>query len=355
MLRLSRLLAGSLLLTLFATAPSSTSYTLKAYEFGSGGNTSSDGTYSLNGTSGGQTGPALSSTQYGIKPGEKSVQTASVPPAPALTNPSGAFYNKLNLVINNTGNTASDTKFLIAISSNSFTTTYYVQPDHTVSTTTTPVIGDYQTYANWGGASGVSIVALTPNTPYQVKVSALQAGFTGSAFGPATGVVNTALATITFSLATSLTATPPFAVGFNSLASGTVFSGTATILATISTNAYNGGDIYVRDASNGLFSQADNAPLTSASTDLTSAQSGYGAIVTGTTQSSGGPLASSSPYNGTGNIVGALTTTLQSVASTPGPIGAGTATITLKAKASTITNAASDYADTLTLVAGMQF
>jgi hypothetical protein len=336
---------------LFATAPTSTNYTLKSYDIGTGGGSSSSTSYRLNGVSGTQNGAKSTSTNYGTQPGTTPTVNANVPPAPTLTNPS-SYTDKLQLVLA-AGSNPSDTKFAIAISPDSFSTiTRYVKADHSIGTTLTAA--DYQTYSAWGGASGFLILGLTGSTVYTVKVKAMQGDFSETAYGP-TATAATAGAMLTFGLTTTLTSTPPFAMSFASLAPGSVFNADADATLSLTTNANLGGSIYIKDSNNGLLSSTAAYTLSSTSTDLTSGARGYGAIVTAASQSSGGPIAASAPYNGTGNNVGVISSSLRELANTSAAVTGASLTVRLKAKTDITVPSSSDYADTLTFVAAMQF
>lgn len=336
-------------LILFAAAPSSTNYTLKTYDIGSGGGTSTSGNYGMQGGAGSQSGSAQSSTTYGIQSDGKGVMNVAVPPAPTLTNPS-AYYDRLKLVLS-TGSSPSDTKYLIAVSTDNFATTRYVQTDNSLGAS--QAITNYQTYSAWGGSSGFLIVGLSASTTYQVKVKALQGKYTGSAFSPVASA-STVAPSVSFSLTTTLTSTPPFTVGFG-LTSGSVVNGNANALIGLTSNANNGGAVYVHDTNSGLYSTLANTTISSVSADLSSTSSGYGAQVASVGQTSGGPMAAQSPFNGSGSIVGGLTTSLQHLVTTTSPVTGGTATLFLKAKVAALTPSASDYADTVTLIAAMNF
>lgn len=336
---------------LFAASPSSTNYILRNYDLGSGGTGSSSSTsYKLNGVSGSQSGSLQTSTNYDQSSGHQNVQNAAVPAAPTVSNPS-SYYDRLKVVLN-VGTDPTDTKYLIAVSSDNFVTSYYVQTDNSISTNVS--LTNYQTYTAWGSASGFTMLGLLPSTTYQVKVKALQGNFSGSAFGP-TGSAATVAPSLTLSLTTTLTASPPFSVNFTSLTAGSVVNGDADAILGITSNAVNGGNIYLESTNAGLHSNAAGTTVNSATANLTSASSGYGAQVTTATQSSGGPLTSQSPYNGSSNNVGGLTNSLQMLLSTGGPITTGSATIRLMAKVDAITPSASDYSDTLTFVAAMNY
>lgn len=343
------LLVGGLL-GLFSAVPTSTNYTLKSYDFGTGGGTTSSTNYKLNGVSGTQTSTTQTSTTYSNNSGEVPTQNANVPPAPTFTNPS-SYYNQLKLIVA-TGNNPTDTKYLIAISSDGFVTTKYVQTDNSIGTSLS--ISNYQSYAAWGGASGFLVLGLSPSTTYQVKLKAIQGNFSESAYGP-TASAATVATSLSFSVATTLTATPPFPVGFNSLSAGSVFSGDADASLTISTNATSGGVVYVVSKNGGLNSTLAGSSIASASADLSVVAKGYGAQVIATGQVSGGPLVSQAPFNGASNNVGVLTTALQNILASSGPVTTGTATVRLKAKADAITPSSTDYGDTVTFVAAMTF
>jgi hypothetical protein len=341
-----RALVMSLLL---AATPASANYTLKAYELGGGAGSGSSTNYALKGGAGGVNGKLASAT-YALPAGVQASRSAAVPAAPTLVNQSSS-YNKLHLTLNNSGFTA-DVKFLIAISTDNFTTTNYIQLDNTVGS---PVsISNYQLYTAWGGSSGFDIVGLTNGTTYKVKVAALHGSATGSSFGP-TATAATLAPTATFALETSLTVTPPFGVAFTSLPAGAVTSGNATITGTVSTNASGGGNFVITDSNSGLNSPSKSFTLASATTDLSSANSGYGVRVSNTSQSSGAAMTSSSPFNGSTNNVGAISGTAQQFTTWNGPVTTGASTLSLLAKSSTLTPASSDYADVITISLSLVF
>jgi len=346
---MQKMLGLFLTMTLFAAVPSSTNYTLKTYDIGSGGGTSTSGNYGLQGGAGNQSGSVQSSSTYGAQSDGRGVMNVAVPPAPALTNPAN-YYDRLKLVVA-TGGNPSDTKYLIAVSTDNFATTKYVQTDNSLGAS--QALANYQTYSAWGGSNGFLIVGLSASTTYQVKVKAIQGSYTGSGFGPAASA-STVAPSVTFSLTTTLTSTPPFAVNFG-LTTGSVTNGSANAIIGLTSNANNGGAVYVRDNNSGLYSTLANTTIASASTDLASASSGYGAQVLSVGQSSGGPVTAQSPFNGSASNVGALTTSLQPIIASSNPVVSGSATIQLKAKVAALTPSATDYADTITLITAMNF
>jgi hypothetical protein len=339
----------AVLLSLLAAVPTSANYTLKTYDFGNGAGAGSSSNYALKGSTGGNNG-VLSSSTYTLPAGIRASTTAAVPPAPTLTNPNSA-YDRLHLVLGVSG-FPTDTKYLIAISSDDFVTTKYVQLDNTIGTGVS--VANYQTYAAWGGASGFDILGLANGATYKVKIAALQGSATGSAFGP-TASAATLAPSVTFGLQTSLTATPPFSVAFTSLPAGQVTSGNATVTSTVTTNALGGGSLIITDQNTGLTSVTKSFTLASTTADLGVAGSGYGGQVTSASQSGGGPISATSPFNGGGNSVGGLSTSQQAFASWGNPITAGSAVFSLTAKSTTLTPASTDYADVITISLSLLF
>jgi hypothetical protein len=119
-----------------------------------------------------------------------------------------------------------------------------------------------------------------------------------------------------------------------------------------------GGQVYIYGSAAGLKSTA--APgtytITSTTADLGTASEGFGARVSASGQSSGGPFNSVSPFdNTTGDNIGGVGTSVAVILSSSGSLVAGNATIVLKAKSSSITPSASDYSDILTLIAAANF
>jgi hypothetical protein len=346
---LAGIFGGTLLL--FA-GPSSSNYNLKSYDFGNGGTEDSSSTnYNVDGTAGAQSGDKATSTNFSVKSGENPTQDANVPLKPTLTNPDG-YYDRLKLVLD-PGSSPSDTKYLIAISSDGFTTTRYVQTDNSIGASYT--ITNYQTYTSWGGASGFFITGLSQSTLYEVKVRAMQGSFSESGFSPLSDAVATVTPSMSFGVSTTLTGTPPFLVGFASLTPNLVFAGDADGTLSLSSNAKIGGTVYIRSLNGGLTSTNASHTVTSASTDLTSASTGYGAQVVTATQATGGPFSAVAPFNVAGNNIGALSTSLQEVLTSSSPVFGASATIRFKAKVNFDTPAETDYADTVTVVAAMNY
>ena len=229
------LLASTLV---FAELPSSTNYKIQSYGFGAGGIASSSSqTFNLFGIAGELESASSSSQNYNIGSGLTFLLKANVPPAPTFTNPSNN-YDRLKFVLSTDGN-PTDTTYAIAISEDNFATDIrYIKSDNTVGTTLAAT--DWQSYANWGGASGEYVTGLDQAQTYYIKVKAKRGNYTESEYGPAASVATTN-ASLTFSIDSA-------AVTFSNLNSGNSFtdSSKSTVLTT-STNAYNGYIINARE------------------------------------------------------------------------------------------------------------
>lgn len=342
----------SLSLVMLAALPSSTNYKLNNYSFGSGGTSGSTSTnYGLNATAGEQSGTTQTGTTYKNGPGEKYTQNAGVPTI-TLTNPA-TYYNKLLATVV-PGSAASDTLFAVAISTDNFTTTNYVKSDNTVTATLTYPT-DYRTYAGWGSGSGTLIIGLTPSTTYYVKVKAMQGKYTESAYGPVVSVA-TSPPTLTFTITTDTLPTPPFSISFATLTPGSVITATDKANIGLDTNAEYGGIVYVAGQNGGMTSALSGGTIAATTGDLAALSSGFGLQVATVGQTSGGPMVATSPFNGSAQNVGSASTTYSTIfTSTGAPVFSGTGAFYLKAKSSNTTPAATDYTETLTLVAAASF
>lgn len=353
MLMLGKFLAGLLVgLHFFAVQPSTNNYLLQDYGFGNGGGVTGTSNYSLEGIAGEVSGQDMSSDNYGLGSGLLEAQMANVPTI-SLGNPDSS-PSKLHLVLDPQNN-PSDALFAIAISTDSFVTTSYVQNDGTVGA----VLGfeDYQTYAAWGSGSGSDIIGLASNTTYQVKARAFTGEFTESGYGPASSAATSDI-TLTFDIDVSASDTetgPPYAVAFGDLLPATVTDGPSKVWLDIETSAGSGVRVFILSANAGLSSSTAGYTITSASGDLSALSEGFGARGDTATQSGGGPLAFESPYNGALNNIGIIDGSYRPLLSSVAALDAGRSSMILKAKATATTPAAMDYADLYTLVAAASF
>lgn len=265
-LKIALLLLGTLLIsTTVHAGPESTTYELKEYGFGAGGTSGTDSSnYSLFGTAGEIDAGQLSSTNYTANGGLIFTIITNVPAVPSFTNPSNN-YDRLEFIIAS-GSNPTDANFAIAISSDDFVTTEYIQDDDTVG----PALGseDWQTYANWGSASGEYVTGLTPGTTYKIKVKAKQGNYTETQYS-ATASVATAQPSLTFGIDSA-------SVTFSSLYSGNSWTDASkTTVLNTSTNAYNGYSIYAHETQ-ALTNGAATIPDYASSNASPSTWSGYG-------------------------------------------------------------------------------
>lgn len=338
----------------FLVMPASTTYQLKDFGFGTGGaGNATSGSYSMEALTGEQSNNKLTGTTYNLGSGLAYTNQANVPVAPTFVN-DGNYYSKLHLTINVSSN-PTDTKYAIAISSDDFITTEYVQDDNRIGSTLG--LEDYRTYSSFGSGSGFLILGLANNTTYKVKVKAWQGKFTETGYGP-TASAATIGATLTFDIDVSAIDTEtgsPFTTGFGDLLPATVTTSGEKIWVDFVTNAENGGTVFVSGTNSGLRSSSINYTISAVTNNLTSVAEGYGAQGTSATQSSGGPFALDSDYNVSGTTVATIDATVREIFATSAPVVGGRGSFQLKAKASAVTPAAGDYQETLTVVSAANF
>lgn len=331
--------------------PASTTYEIHDFGFGSGGSSIIDsGNYSLNGITGEVSGSKNIGSTYNLGPGLEFTQQSNVSSAPTFTN-AGNWYNKLNFIID-TGNNPSDTLFAIAISTDDFVTTNYIQADDTIGTS--PV---YQTYTNWGGASGENVIGLDPSTTYKIKTKAVQTKYTETEFSAAASATTDA-STLSFDIDTSSSDTEtaaPYSVDLGQLTVGSTTTATNRIWLDLDTNAESGGSIFIYDLNNGLTSALTGYTIAGYTGTLTSLTEGYGLRVSSFAASSG-TMQVVSPFTSSILSIAAPSTTIQTILNSAGaPVSGGRVSIQVKAKPSGLAPAASDYTDTLTIVASGTF
>jgi hypothetical protein len=354
---ISLLLSGGIILPLFGTLPSTNTYELNSYGFGSGGTANSTtGNFALEGITGEASGQPQNTGNFSTLPGFNQTQQANVPTV-AVTNPS-SYYDKLHFVINQQSN-PTDALYALQVKVNDVTCNYssgtiqYVKSDNTLGNTL--ALTDYQTYSTWGGSGGANAIGLAANTTYCIRAKATQGKFTESAYGPSSSAA-TVGQSISFCLYTTSCGSGN-TVSFGSLPVNTPTSGGTTIKTDLATNADFGGNVYIYGANGGLKSPRLSFTIGSATADLASASQGFGAQVPSSpTVTTGGPLTAVSPYlfvNSTS--VGAIGTTAAVILTSSNPLTGGNAVTNLIAKTSNTTPSASDYTETITYIAAASF
>lgn len=324
-----------------ASLSSSTHYSLNSYAVGSGGTNSAASTTYHAQANVGEISGSTSSTHYNAKTGAIQAEQLSVPLAPSLSNGSGTFYNEL-LVTVTTTNEPSDATYAIAVSSNSFVTTYYVQTNGTLGSS--PV---YQSYTAWNSGSGTYIIGLSNSTTYQAEVSAMQGQYTNTELGAAASSTTTA-PSITFSVS-------PTSISLGNLTAGSVITSGTNITASLTTDAEAGANVFVRGLNGGLHSSTKLYTINGTTGNLASLSEGFGLQGVSAGQSSGGPLSLVGPYNLSANNVGTDSTTFNEILTTPNEVTTGSSTIELQAKSASTDPAGTDYSETLTFSASASF
>ena len=136
----------------------------------------------------------------------------------------------------------------------------------------------------------------------------------------------------------------------------TVTDSPVRVWVSLDTNAESGGFVYVDGQNAGLKSAAANYTIAAVTGDLGALAEGFGVQGASVAQTSGGPLALDSPYNGAAGNVGVEDTTIRQVFDTSAaPIVGGRGSFILVAKTKPLTPAAPDYTEILTAIAAGSF
>lgn len=329
----------------------SSNYQVVNPEFSSGGNSSSSTNYSTTQTIGGNDNSRSTSTNYNGIFGFLFQAYPGIPGAPTLTNTGGNLYNSLAFVLN-TGNNKSDTNYAIAISPDSFVTTYYVQANDTLGTSAV-----WQTYTNWGGASGQTITGLSPSTTYTIKAKARFGVNTESGFS-ATASAATVAPSISFSVSgvslgtlvagvTTTIGTSANAISFATLPVGTAVVAAQTI--SVTTNATGGytttifQDGNLRNSINQIQPvSASNASPAAWPTGITTSAFGYHTTAT--------PLCTGTLTRfSSNNTYAAATTTPTEIACSTAPVTAATTSIVYQLQIGNLQQAGT-YSNTITYI-----
>ncbi|QQS22947.1 hypothetical protein IPM19_00015 [bacterium] len=167
----------------------STNYQVEGGTFDGGGESSSSTNYTSRESIGDLSSEGSNSTNFNIFAGFIRPAYPGVPGTPTLVNTGGTMYDSLDFVVSTGVGQQSDTMYAIAISTDDFATTNFIQADDTVGPNEA-----WQTYTSWGGGSGETVVGLTPGLTYKIKVKASY-GSGSDAGDTETGYSQTASAT----------------------------------------------------------------------------------------------------------------------------------------------------------------
>lgn len=214
--------------------------------------------------------------------------------------------------------------------------------------------------------------ALTLGNLYCFNWTNTAAALQVAAAGNYTGTVAAGSDSGSFSTSTiandqiSVSATVPQAFTFSlsgntdalgTLSSGSVANSSTPRFASIDTNAASGWQVWAKDSSAGLHSTAASYTVSSTAGSNATLTAGSEGFVTGVTTSQvGGAGVISVPagFVGGANKGGGLDTTLRTMASSTGTAQTAHVTLTNNVSISTLTPAANDYTDVITVVgAGM--
>lgn len=234
----------------FAQTLNSTNYNVEDSAINGGGESSSSTNYSSSDSIDSIESGDSSSTNYKNPSGFQPGAYPGVPATPTLTNTGGVLYNSLDFIVATGSGQQTDTTYAIAISSDNFVTTYFIQTDDTLGS-----VEAWQDYTGWSSGTGERVTGLAPSTTYKIKVKASY-GSGSNAADSESGYSQTASATTSApsltvsiagvssgntiaSLTTTVTSTATN-IGFGSLTVGDAFPNIAAQSITVTTNASGG-------------------------------------------------------------------------------------------------------------------
>jgi hypothetical protein len=338
----------------------STNYNIEDATLDGGGEPSSSTNYSSRDSISSEESGDSSSTNYKNPSGFQTAAYPGVPATPTLTNTGGTLYNSLDFVVATGDGQQSDTTYAIAISSDDFTTTNFIQTDGTVGTSEA-----WQSYTGWNSGTGERVTGLTPSTTYKIKVKASY-GSGSNAADSESGYSQ---------IASASTSSPSLTVSISGVSSGSTVAGaTTTVTSTVTNIAF--GSLTIGDGSPNVAAQnvtvstnatggytstvAQNQNLTSTNGDTIASVSGTNsspaAFDTGvTTGRFGYHTTDSSLCTGTGNrfssndTYAALTTSHLEIACSTGPVTNEVTTVVYKLVIGNLQEAG-DYQNTVTYI-----
>ncbi|HRI05437.1 MAG TPA: hypothetical protein PLV59_00575 [Candidatus Dojkabacteria bacterium] len=277
-------------------------------------------------------------------------------------------YDRARFEINVQKN-PTDTLYAVQISEDNFATdTRYIDGvTYKPKSANIRTLSDYKTKTDWETES-TNIRGLSSSTQYSIRIVALHGDFTESEPGPSS-TATTASAYISFDIdiadvnGTTAESTPPYLVEFSSsrqlVQTGPAQTAVDLIWMDVSTNALGGFALIHRGTYGGLFSTAENYTIPSDNYDLDGESEGFGIQdfytsqerATGSGNGDLGTINVDTDYNGTTNVVGKVDQVFLRIYSASKPILNGRMGVLLKARASGVTPAASDYTEDITLIA----
>jgi hypothetical protein len=225
---------------------------------------------------------------------------------------------------------------------------------HTLEDIASHDINDYKTKDDWEQTvNGFNLLGLKPNTRYYIKATALKGDFTESIPSVENVSTTTGNPSIYFDididddLGFATETSGPYSVGFGVVSPGIVTNADNNIWIDLQSNSTNGVYSYVESENGGLSSSLANYTIVSNTIDLSSVNQGYGLIAISLSEDALGPLESVSPYNGSGQNVGELSTSPLLMLESTSAILGGRASLGIKLRTDLDTPAGNDYRDRL--------
>ncbi|MBN1916028.1 fibronectin type III domain-containing protein [Candidatus Dojkabacteria bacterium] len=274
----------------------------------------------------------------------------------------GGFYDRAKIVID-TQNNPTDALYGIQISTDNFTTIQYID-GVTRQAGTAKSIANFLTKDQWESFpwDSANIIGLSPNTEYQVRLTALHGDLTESPPSPSVNAT-TQIPSIAFDIDISGDTWPnpdesaaPYSIALGTLTPGEVITAPNRIYLDLGSNIISGISTYISDLNDGLLSNSASNTIPSPSVgnpttvDLSTVSEGFGIKISNINSTTPSSLVRNSNYYNASiqDQVGRLRSTgTDTILTTSSGIYAGRAQIEVKATASFATPPADDYSDNL--------
>lgn len=208
---------------------------------------------------------------------------------------------------------------------------------------------------NWANAAAVTV----KSTPTSTNVGTVTTRTTAPATIDSSDYSTASISDDQIVVSASVPQSFSFALSGNTDALGTLSTGSVSSsptprTATVNTNAKNGWYVWAKDSSTGLNSASAAATIASttpgSNSTLAAGTEGYNTGVTSSQGSGNGTISVPAAFTGGTFTGGGLDTSLRTIAASNGTAGNAVLTLTNNVSIGATTSAASDYADTITVV-----
>jgi hypothetical protein len=319
-----------------------------------------------------------SSGLYAQLPGSPNVLVANVPLIKCFETQSSGYTNCTRVDINPDGmemlcgggcydrarfeidpqENPEDTLYTIQIKLTSESSWSHIDPGTFLPKSSSSLsISDFQTKFFWENSiSAFNVMGLAPGSEYEIRAQALHGDFTLSEFGPSKIAVS-AYPSIVFDIdiagvdGEESESHVSYFVDFGVLAPFTVQTARDLIWFDLTSNSYNGTNVYMKGENGGLLSLNTSQIIVSETADLDLVTKGFGVVGNSSDQKYLGPLSITPFYEDSISNVGVISTSVSLIYNTSSnPIKDARASMLLRAKTDASLAASDDYREVITFL-----